>query len=165
MNFEKTYSLKKSEYFKFNLRNIKKQSIIYSALALVLAFLLALFNKDMDTSVLTTIDFWLVYALYVVIGLVILNGYLVMMVYLGSRLVYKKNKDAYNDFTFYFDEEGISQGEGKNRITTKWDEFSKCYYSLGLYCFLVSERQGLIVPKRVFNKEELTWIKSKINIK
>lgn len=165
MNFEKTYSLKKSEYFKFNLRNIKKQSLIYSALAIVLAFLLALFNKDMDTTVLSTLDFWLVYALYVVIGLIILNGYLVMMVYLGSRLVYKKNKGAYNDFTFYFDEEGISQGEGTKRITTKWQDFAKCYKSLGLYCFLVSERQGLIVPKRVFTKEELAWIKSKINKK
>ena len=92
MNFVKNYSLTRNEYFKFNLRNIKRQSILYSILAAVLAFLLALFKKDMDTSVLSKIDFWLVYLLFVVIGVAIVNLYLITMVFLGAKLVYKNNK-------------------------------------------------------------------------
>lgn len=165
MNFVKNYSLTRNEYFKFNLRNIKRQSILYSILAAVLAFLLALFKKDMDTSVLSKIDFWLVYLLFVVIGVAIVNLYMMTMVFLGAKLVYKNNKKAYENLTFYFDEEGISQGDETRRILTKWSSFTSCYKSLGLYCFLISERQGIIVPKRIFNEEEQTWIESKIDKK
>ena len=129
MNFVKNYSLTKKEYFKFNLRNIKRQSILYSILAMALAFLLAMFKNDMDTNVLKTIDFWGIYILFVTIGLFIVNFYLVLMVYLGSRLVFKKNSKVYDNLTFYFDEEGISQGNGDIKILTKWSSFVTSYQS------------------------------------
>ena len=119
----------------------------------------------MDTSVLSKIDFWLVYLLFVVIGVAIVKLNLITMVFLGAKLVYKNNKKAYENLTFYFDEKGISQGDETRRILTKWSSFTCCYKSLGLYCFLISERQGIIVPKRIFNEEEQTWIESKIDKK
>ena len=116
----------------------------------------------MNVDSLETLNFWLYYLLFVVIGVIIVNFYLVSMVYLGCRLVYKTNKKVYDNLTFYFDELGISQGEENKKMLTKWSSFVSTYETLGLYCFLISERQGIIIPKRVLTKEEQDWLKSKI---
>lgn len=162
MNFKKEYSLTQKDYFKFNLRNIKRQTIIYSVLVIILAFLIRLFAHDMDTNALKEFSFWGMYLLFVVIGILIVVLYLCLIVFLSSKMVYKNNKDVYKNLSFEFDDEGIYQCVNEHKMITKWEEFSKKYLFLGIYCFMISDRQGIIIPKSVFTKEEQDWLNNKL---
>ena len=162
MNFIKEYSLSQKDYFKFNLKNIKRQAIIYSVLVVFLAFFIRLYSYDMSLDVLKEIEFWGTYILFLIIGVVVVVSYLCLMVYISAKMVYKTNKNVYKNLSFEFCDEGIYQCVQGHKMITKWEEFSKCYLFLGIYCFMISDRQGIIIPKNVFNSEEQEWINAKI---
>ncbi len=162
MNFKKEYSLTQKDYFKFNLRNIKRQVIIYSILVAIFAFLIRLFSYDMNTKVLQEFNFWTMYFLFLLIGILVVILYLVTIVYMTSKMVYKNNKELYQNLSFEFDDAGIYQIVNEHKMITKWEEFSKKYLFLGIYCFMISNRQGIIIPKNIFTKEEKEWLNNKI---
>ena len=77
-------------------------------------------------------------------------------------MVYKNNKNLYTKLVYEFDDEGIHQTIQEKEYTVKWDEFIRCYQSLGLYCFMISDRQGIIISKKIFNEEEQKFINERL---
>lgn len=162
MKFRKEYSLTQKDYFKFNLKNIKRQSFIYGFIVVILAFLIRLYAYKMETEVLKHFEFWGTYFLYVVLGVFIVVGYLTIIVYISSKVAFKNNKNLYTKMAYDFDEEGIHQTIQGQDCIVKWEEFVHCYQTLGLYCFMISDRQGIIISKKIFNEEEQKFINERL---
>ena len=56
MNFKKKYTFSKKDYFKFNLRTIKRQAIIYSIAVVLLAFVIRYYAVDLNSEVLKDLN-------------------------------------------------------------------------------------------------------------
>ena len=159
MKIRKKITITLKEYFLFNVGLIKKTLITY---VIALIPVVILFNGITNGFNLNQLKFWLDTVLFYAIGLVVLLTYYLLLVYFASKKAYLPNKKYYENIDMMIDEEGIHQyGDGAESHIT-YDKIYQLKETRSTLIILLSPRQGMILPKKGFNNEEILEIKKLI---
>jgi len=160
MEIRKNISISLKDYFLFNLGLVKKTIITY---VILLAAICVIFNGVMNGFKFNELTFWLNSLMFYGIGLVFLCVYFGLLIFMASRRTYLPNKQYYQNMELVINEKGIFQySEGAESGLT-YDQIYKVKENLFAFVVLISPRQGILIPKKGFEKEELEEIRRVIN--
>lgn len=160
MEIRKKINISLKDYFFFNIGLVKKTIITY---VLLLAVVCIAFNIIMNGFMLDTIEFWLNSLLFYAIGLVVLCLYFFSLVYFASKKAYTPNKQYYQNMDIVINEKGIFQYSEGAESSLTYDKIFKVKENRLALIILVNPRQGILIPKKGFSKEEIEEIKAIIS--
>lgn len=158
MEIRKTINISLKDYFFFNLGLIKKNIFTY---ILILAVICVAFVAIMfDGFAFNSLDFWLKYLMFYGIGIAFLCLYFGLLTFIASRRAYLPNKKYYQNMEMVINEKGIFQySEGAESGFT-YDKIFKVKENIIAFIVLISPRQGILIPKKAFTKEEEAIIRN-----
>lgn len=159
MEIRKNIKVSLKDYFFFNLGLVKKTIITY---VIILLFVCVAFNGIMNGFNFESVDFWLKSLLFYGIGLIVLCGYFVLLIYFASKKVYTPNKQYYENMELVIDDKGIHQYSNGAESGLTYDQIFKSSETRRVFIILVGPRQGLLIPKKGFTLEELEEIRKRI---
>ena len=97
-----------------------------------------------------------------VLILIVLCGYFILLIYFASKKVYTPNKQYYENMELVIDDNGIHQFSNGAESGLTYDQIFKVTETKMAFIILVGPRQGILIPKRGFDKEELEKIRKRI---
>lgn len=159
MEIKKNINISLKDYFFFNVGLIKKTLITYS---LVLIVVVILFNGMMNGFNFNMLKFWLDSILFYILGLVVLCVYFLLLVYMASKKAYLPNKQYYENIELVINEKGVYQYSDGAESGITYDQIYKIKETRSALIVLLSPRQGVLIPKKGFTKEEIEKIKELI---
>ena len=161
MEIRKNINITLKDYFLFNLGLVKKTIITY---VILLVFVCIAFNGIANGFTLNSLDFWLDTLVFYLVGLVFLFLYFGVIVYFASKKAYIPNKKYYENIELVINEEGIYQYSSGAESKLEYDKITKAKESKLSLVLLVNARQGILIPKKGFNEEELIEIRKLLKI-
>lgn len=164
MEIRKNINVTLKDYYLFNLGLVKKTIITYAGL---LIFICIIFNGMINGYEFASLTFWLNSLLFYVIGLVFLILYFGLIVFFASKRTYTPNKKYYENMELIINDEGIYQYsvDGSAKSGLRYDQIFMVKEDRISLVLLVNQKQGIIIPKKGFTKDELDQIRSLLNKK
>ena len=160
MELRKKINITLKDYFFFNIGLVKKTIITY---VIVLVVVCIAFNGIMNGFKLNEINFWLNSLLFYIVGLVVLLGYFFLLVFLASKKAYTPNKKYYENMEIVINDQGIFQYSDGAESGLTYNQIFKVKENRLALIILISDRQGILIPKKGFSKEEIEEVKKLIN--
>ena len=156
MEIKKTISISFKDYLLFNIGLYKKTIITY---IIILSVICVIFNGVMNGFNYDSVDFWLKSLLFYGLGLVVLCGYFLALIYFASKKVYTPNKQYYQNMELIINENGLHQLSNGAESSLTFDKIFKTKENRRTFIILISPRQGVLIPKKSFTKEEIVEIR------
>lgn len=156
MEIRKNINITLKDYFLFNVGLVKKTIITY---AILLVPVCILFNGIINGYELTSPSFWLKSLVFYVVGLVFLVIYFGLIIFFASRKTYLPNRKYYENMEIVVNEKGVFQYSDGAESGLTYDQIYKTKENRLALVLLVNPRQGILIPKKGFSKEELEEIK------
>ena len=156
MEIRKKINISLKDYFLFNVSLMKKNIITYMIMLLVMcfAFVFVMYEDKPNT-----INFWTNSLIFYAIGLVFLLLYFGLITFFASKKAFTPNKKYYENMEIVINDQGVYQySEGAESGIT-YDKVYKIKDNFLFFVVLVSPRQGIILPKKAFTKEEIVEVK------